>query len=183
MARAGAQHDAVKTGITSVSSGLLCILAAVHGDTARPRLDVPHGFTASVYARGITGARDLTLLPDGTLTLTSGGQRYEIAPPTADSPATLMRVAAELDRATGTDPATLATRAPRFVEMRWNAASGELAYSVNPGTGVRVDVPGPTLAFARRLARRHAEVALAPDGSLFVADARAGAVWRVRRGP
>jgi hypothetical protein len=94
-----------------------------------------------------------------------------------------MRVAAELDRATGTDPATLATRAPRFVEMRWNAASGELAYSVNPGTGVRVDVPGPTLAFARRLARRHAEVALAPDGSLFVADARAGAVWRVRRGP
>jgi hypothetical protein len=176
-------HDArVKSGITAVSAQLLCILAAVHGDDLSPRLDVPRGFAASVYASGIDGARDLDVRADGTLTLRSGDDRFEIAPPTADAPVTVMRVAAELDSAPAAHDAAIAVQAPRFVRMRWDAASGELAYALTRADGAGIPVSPQTLTLARVLAHRHdADVAMAPDGSLFVADSRAGAVWRVRR--
>jgi hypothetical protein len=173
----------VKSGITTVSSSLLCILAVVLGGPAAPQLDLPKGFTASVYARGIEGARDLGMRPDGTLTLRGDGENFEIVPPTADEPVMVLRVAAELDTTDAADPATLAVQAPRFVQLRWNAGSGELGYVLTPAAGAGIPVSPQTLRLARRLTRHHrADVALAPDGSLFVADPRAGAVWRVRRG-
>lgn len=173
----------MKSGITTVSASALCILAAVLGDPAAPRLEVPAGFTASVYACGIEGARDIDMRADGTLTLRGGDERFEIAPPTADAPVMVMRVAAELDTAQAADRAMLAVQAPSFVRLKWNAGAGELGYVLTPAVGTGISVAPQTLRLARRLARhRGADVALAPDGTLFVADSRAGAVWRVRRG-
>jgi len=158
----------------------LCVLAAAWDDGA-PRLDVPRGFTASIYASGIDGARNLDVRPDGTLTLDGRDDRFEIAPSTADEPVTVMRVAAELDASRGADVAALAARAPRFVELRWNANSGELRYALESAAGAGIAIAPRTLDLARRLARHHhANVAMAPDGSLYFADSRAGAIWRIR---
>ena len=169
--------------MTTVSSGVLCILVAVLGDPASPSLDVPRGFTASVYASGIDGARDLVVRPDGTLTLRGDADRFEIQPSTADAPVTVLRVAPELDEPRSADDAALAVQAPRFVQMRWDASSGELAYALTPAANATgIPVPAQTLALARTLAHRpDADVAMAPDGSLFLADSRAGAVWHIRR--
>jgi hypothetical protein len=173
-------HDGVKSGITRVFVGALCVLAGSWND-AEPRLVVPPGFTASVYARGIDAPRNLDVRPDGTLTLDGGRDRFEIAPATADQPLTVMRVAAELDTLGRRDGAGVAMIAPRFVKLRWNADSGELAYSLRPDTGARIPIARRTLDLARRFAQaRKTDVAMAPDGTLYVADTRAGAVWRVR---
>jgi len=68
------------------------------------------------------------------------------------------------------------------VQLRWNAVSGELGYGLTAARGAGIPVCARTLAVARALARHPAaDVVLAPDGNLFVADARAGAVWLVRR--
>jgi hypothetical protein len=175
-------HERVKSGITTVSSGVLCVLAAVHGGNTAPCLEVPPGFIASVYARDIDGASRLELRPDGTLTLQGHAEHFEIAPPTADAPVTVMRVATGLDAMDDATRTSLAVQAPRFVRMRWDARSGELAYVLARDTARRLPVPPQTLALARALARRdHGDVALAPDGTLFFADARAGAVWRIER--
>jgi hypothetical protein len=163
---------------------VLCVLAAVYGGDSTPSLQLPPGFTASVYARGIDGARELALRADGTLTLRGDAEHFEIAPPTEDGPVTVMRVATGLDaivNASGSQ-AALAVQAPRLVQMRWDARSGELAYALAHETTARVPVAPQTLALARALARRdHADVALAPDGALYFADSHAGAVWRIER--
>ena len=173
----------MKSGITTLFSSLLCIVAAAQGGAIAPRPNVPRGFTANIYARGIPGARDLTVLADGTITLRGHGSRdrFEIAPPTDESPLTVMRVAAELDAPHSSGDGALAVRAPSFVEMRWNEASGEIAYALIPKIGRGIPVAPRTLALARTLAnQRYLDVALAPDGTLFLADSRAGAVWRIR---
>ena len=177
--RANPHHGIVKSGITTVSCAA-CILAALLHDAPRP--EVPRGFTVSLVASGIEGARDLDVRGDGTLTLRSGADRYEIRPSTASEPVTILRVAAELDVPRNTDAASLAVQSPTFVRMRWDAASGELGYAVTPAEGTGLTVSPQTLSLARRLARRHdSDVALAPDGSLFMTDSRAGAVWHIRR--
>jgi hypothetical protein len=179
----GAHDDSVKSGITTVSSSLLCILAAVNAGTSAPSLDLPRGYTASVYASGLDGASRLDVEADGTLRLDLAHERIEIAPPTADAPVTVMRVAAELEN-TATAEATLAIQTPRLVRMRWDAQSGELAFVIarDDGVGAGVSIAPQTLALARVLARRHhADVALAPDGALYFADSRVGAVWRIER--
>jgi hypothetical protein len=174
------QHQRVKSGITKIWVSALCVLAAAWDD-AEPRLDVPRGFTASLYACGIDGARNLDVRADGTLTVDGGGDHFEIAPATADEPRTVMRVAAELDAPAIRDVASLAVQAPRFVQLRWNADSGELGYTLRPDSAAGIPVAPRTLDLARHLAHRHhADVAMAPDGTLYVADAQAGAVWRVR---
>jgi hypothetical protein len=174
----------VKSGITRVTSSLLAILAAVQGGTIASRPDIPSGFTASLYARGIPGARNLAVLPDGTLTLHGrvSRDRFEIVPPTDDAPVTVLRVAMELDAPRSRSDGTRAVQAPDFVQMRWNAASGEIAYLLAPQIGRGIPVAPQTLALARSLSlHEHSDVALAPDGTLFVADSRAGAVWKIRR--
>jgi hypothetical protein len=171
----------VKSGITTVSSSVLCILAAVNGGAPAPRLDVPHGYTARMYAQGLEGVSRLDVRADGTLTLDGTHERFEIAPPNADQPVTVMRVAAELDAAHA-DTAPLSLASPRLVQMRWNSRSGELDYVVLPAADRGVSVTPSTLALARRLAnRRHGDVAFGPDGTLYFADSRAGAVWRIER--
>jgi len=58
------------------------------------------------------------------------------------------------------------------------------AHEASAAASVDIPVSAQTLALARKLAHRHdADVALAPDGTLFVAHSRAGAVWRIRRSP
>jgi hypothetical protein len=174
----------VKSGITSVSTSLLGIVAFMLGDTGVPRLEVPRGFSADLYARGIPGARDLAVQPDGTVTLRGRAQRdrFEIAPPTGDTPITVMRVATELDARAIVADATLSVRAPNFVQLQWNAASSELAYTLAPQIGQGIPIAPQTLALARSLARqRHAGVVLAPDGAIFVVDSPSGTVWRIRR--
>jgi hypothetical protein len=171
----------VKSGITKVSSSVLCVLAAVNGGRPASRLDLPHGFTASVYARGLDGASKIEIRPNGTLTLQGDGENFEIVPPTADEPVTIMRVAAGLEATVFDASVTaLAVPAPRFVRMRWDARSGELAYVLARDAGAHVSVAPRTLALARALAERHhADVAMAPDGTLYYADSRAGDVWRI----
>jgi hypothetical protein len=171
----------VKSGITKGTSSLLCVFAAVNGAGPASRLELPHGFTASVYARGIDGATGLEILADGTLTLQGDAERFEIVPPTADEPLTIMRVAAGLeDTVSDANATALTAQAPRFVRMRWNARSGELAYVLARDAGAHVSVAASTLALARALAERHhADVAVAPDGTLYYADSEAGAVWRI----
>jgi len=161
---------------------LLCVLVAARSDEAASRLDIPPGFTASLYASGIDGARDIDVRADGTLTLRGGEGQFEISPPTADEPVTVMRVAEELAAPRAIDPTTLAVQSPRFVRLRWNAGSGELDYALTADDGASIPLATQTLALARRLDRRRdADVAIAPNGTLFVADSRAGAVWRIRR--
>jgi hypothetical protein len=159
---------------------VLCILAAVNGGAPEPCIELPPGFTATVYARGIDGASDLALRPDGTLTLRGDAEHFEITPPTDDAPVTVMRVATGLDAVGRLSQPAVAVQAPHFVRMRWDARSGELAYVVTHHVAERMPVAPQTLALARTLARHHhADVALAPDGTLFFADSRAGAVWRI----
>ena len=170
------------SGKAKVSLGLLCVLVAAHGDEAAPRLDVPRGFDATLYASGIDGARDLDIQADSTVTLRGKKGWFEISPPTPDEPVTVMRVAAELTAPRAIDPTTLAVRSPHFVRLRWDARSGELLYVLTSAEGAGIPVSARTLALAHRLdQRRDATAAIAPDGSVFVADARAGAVWRIRR--
>jgi hypothetical protein len=172
----------VKSGITKVSP-LLCILALTQGGSVAPRLDLPQGFAASVYAQGLSGARNLTVLANGTLRLEgrTPEEIFEIAPQTADAPVTVMRVASGLDAPDAPAEATVAVHAPSFARMHWNAQSGELAYGLPRAASTGIPVAPRTLRLARLLASRHpANVALGPDGALFVADSRAGEVWRIR---
>jgi hypothetical protein len=146
---------------------LIGMLAALPGGRDASLLEVPAGFAARVYARDLAGARDLRIAPDGTLTLRGGSPReiFEITPPGDDSPQLVMRVAAELN---------------------WNAATLQttaLAAPMSLGTPVTdIPVAPEIVALARTLARqRFADVALGPDGMLYVSDARAGVVYQVRR--
>lgn len=151
-----------------VAPSVLAVLATVLGGADTPILDVPPGFIASEYVRGIPGAHDISVGADGTVRLRGheGREVFEIVPPSGDAPVTVMRVAAEL-----------ATRGPR---TRITA----LAAPPPQGDAVTYDLPvaAGTLALARTFAREEfADVALSPDGTLYVADARAGTVYRVRR--
>jgi hypothetical protein len=156
----------IKT-VTSIRIGavtLLGVLAGVQVIHQAPAIEVPSGFDARIYARDIAGARDLRVGTDGTLTLRGDSASFEITPPRDDSPRMVMRVARELDRDAVVQATALA--APMAPEV--------------PITDVRV-LP-ETLALARALARQSfTDVALAPDGTLYVSDARAGVVYQVRR--
>lgn len=144
---------------------LLGVLAVVHGGNDAPAIDVPAGFTTRVYARDIAGARDLRIDADGTLTLRGDAASFEITPPRFDSPRMVMRVAAELEGDANTAQVT--------------ALSAPLP--PRP-TATNIPVAPETLALARALASREfRDVVLAPDGALYVSDARAGVVYQVRR--
>jgi hypothetical protein len=174
----------VKPGITTASASLLYVLVAVQGGATAPRLSVPRGFAADLYVAGIPGARELMVRADGTLMLDgrTPRDRFEIQPSTADRPVTVLRVAADLTAPESAANAALVVQAPRFVQLRWDASSGELGVALPPAATTGIPISPGTLALARVLARRRgADVALAPDGNLFVADSRAGAVWRVRK--
>ncbi|HTU66064.1 MAG TPA: hypothetical protein VMF52_08950 [Steroidobacteraceae bacterium] len=170
----------------TVSAGVVAVLASLLGGSAgndAPHLLVPDGFVASVYARDLPGARALAIEPDGTLTLRGRRDTYEILPPRDDQPVTVMRVATELDDLddAAAENATLAVSVPGFVHLSWHADSSEIAYTVASGAGAGIPVPPRTLALARTLASaRFTDVALAPDGTLFVADPRRGTVWQIR---
>jgi hypothetical protein len=144
---------------------LLGVLAVMHGANDAPAIDVPTGFTTRVYARDIAGARDLRIDADGTLTLRGDTAAFEITPPRFDSPRMVMRVAAELERDAGATQVTA------------------LAAPLPPPAPARsIPVAPETLALARALSRQEfRDVVLAPDGALYVSDARAGVVYQVRR--
>jgi len=168
--------------MAKVSIALLCIFVAAQGDDAATRLDVPDGFSSSLYASGIDGAHDLDVRADGTITLRGAEDLFEISPRTADQPVTVMRVAAELATSERDVAGMRAAASTHLVRLRWNARSGEIAYVLMPAHTAGVAVSAQTLALARHLKlRRDADVAMAPDGGLFVADSRAGAVWHIRR--
>src|SRR5262245_26475858 len=141
---------------------LFGVVAMLPGGHA-PMLDVPAGFTASIYARDLAGARDLRIAPDGTLTLRSGESRetVEITPPLDDAPKLVMRVATELES--------------HAEALQVTALAAPLSLTRTTDIPVAPEI----IALARRLARpRFADVALAPDGTLFVADARNGIVYQ-----
>lgn len=143
---------------------LLGVLAGVNIIHRAPAIEVPAGFDADIYARDIAGARDLRVDSDGTLKLRGDSAAFEITPPRDDSPRVVMRVATELEKdATIQATALAAPLAP-------------------PARASDIPVANETLALARALERRSfTDVALAPDGTLFVSDARAGVVYQVRR--
>ncbi len=143
---------------------LLGVIAGAHVIHHAPPIEVPAGFASRVYARDIAGARDLRVDADGTLTLRGDSDYFEITPPRDDSPRMIMRVA-------------------RGIETDTHIQATALAAPLAPQAPVtHIPVVPETLALARALARRHfTDVALAPDGTLFVSDARAGVVYQVRR--
>jgi hypothetical protein len=165
------QHDPVTTG-KSVSIrfsrigaiALLGVLSAAHGASAARSIPLPAGFTARIYARDLAGACDLRVDADGTLRLRANSATIEIKPPRDDSPMMILRVASELDQQLTNQATALA--AP--LETR-------------PMT-IPLPISMETLALARELDQlKSTDVALSPDGTLYVADARAGVVYEVRR--
>lgn len=165
-----------------VSASALCVLATalvagISGASTGPRFSVPDGFTASVYVRDIPDPHHMAVRPDGTLTLSSRGEAYEILPPANGEPMTILRVDPELARI-ATPP--VPNERPGVTQLSWSPVSGELiADSGQPPQSV-IPVAPRILALARTLGDRHHEVALAPDGSLFVADWSTDAIWRLR---
>jgi hypothetical protein len=143
---------------------LLGVLSTANGGSAARSIPVPDGFIARIYARDLAGACDLRIDADGTLRLRANSATIEIKPPRDDSPMMILRVATELDQES-TLPATA------------------LAAPLEPETmAIPLPISMETLALARELDRRtFTDVALSPDGTLYVADARAGVVYQVRR--
>jgi glucose/arabinose dehydrogenase len=163
------QHDHVTTGnkVGLKLAGLcalLGVLSTANGASAARSISVPEGFTAHVVARDLAGACDLHIDADGTLRLRANSATIEIKPPRDDSPMLILRVATELDQES-TLPATALT-APLESETM----------------AIPLPISMETLALARELDQRTStDVALSPDGTLYVADARAGVVYQVRR--
>jgi hypothetical protein len=143
---------------------LLGVLSTAYGGSAARTIPVPEGFTARVYARNLAGARELHVDADGTLRVRGNEATFEIRPPRDDSPLMILRVATELDQEGLTPAAPLA--APLESETMT----------------IPIPVSMEILALARELDQlKSTDVALSPDGTLYVADARAGIIYRVRR--
>jgi len=153
--------------VSSIRIGALTLLGVLAGAQVMhraPAIEVPAGFDARIYARDIAGARDLRVDTDGTLRLRGDSESFEITPPRDDSPRMVMRVASEIQDDT---------------VIQATARAVPLAPQAPVTNG---PVLPETVALARELARqRFTDVALAPDGTLFVSDARAGVVYQVRR--
>lgn len=167
--RGAVQDDCVNAGNTVCLkrlgvSALLGVLSTAYAGSPSRTIKVPEGFTARVYARDLAGARELRIAADGTLRLRCNAATFEITPPRDDSPMLVLRVATELDNAEATPAAALA--APlNFATMT-----------------IPLPISMETLALARELDQLTAtDVALSPDGTLYVADARAGVVYKVVR--
>lgn len=163
------QHGTVITGNTVSLKrlgviALLAVVSAAHGSSASRTPKVPEGFTARIYARDLAGARDLRVEADGTLRVRGTTATFEIKPPGDGAPLMVLKVATELDREDLTPVSELT--AP--VES-------------TPMT-IPIPIAMETLALARELdSLSFTDVALSPDGTLFVADARAGIVYEIRR--
>jgi hypothetical protein len=164
------QHGCVISGnkashqFAHLGAFALFVVAVAHAGDAKRSIDVPEGFTASIYARDLAGARDLRLQADGTLRLRADVATFEITPPRDDSPMMVLRVATELEQ----DASLSATALAAPVDAR-------------PMT-IPLPISMETLALARELDQQKSrDVALSPDGTLYVADARAGVVYQVRR--
>jgi hypothetical protein len=168
-ARGAVQHGRVNTG-KAVSLkrlgayALLGVLSTAYGGSAARALKLPEGFTARVYARDLAGARELRIAADGTLRLRCNAATFEITPPRDDSPMMVLRVATELDSEEAMPTTAL-------------AAPLESTAMIIP-----LPISMETLALARELDQlTSTDVALSPDGTLYVADARAGIVYQVVR--
>ena len=165
------QHDPVTTGkpVSILFSrigaiALLGVLSTAHGGSAARSIPVPEGFTARVYARDLAGACNLRVDADGTLRLRANSATIEIKPPRDDSPMMILRVATELDQ-----------------QLTNQATALAAPLDTQPMT-IPLPISMETLALARELDQlKSTDVALSPDGTLFVADARAGVVYEVRR--
>jgi hypothetical protein len=143
---------------------LLGVLSTANAASAARSIPVPEGFIARVYASDLAGACDLRVDADGTLRLRARSATIEIKPPRDDSPMMILRVATELDQ----EPALPATALAAPLELEPMA--------------IPLPISMETLALARELDRRTLmDVALSPDGTLYVADARAGVIYQVRR--
>jgi hypothetical protein len=122
----------------------------------------------SAVASGLTGARNLRLQPDGSLLLDAPGEslEYRLAART-DGGADVLLSARELGDGRGQVSRGLTT----LVDLEWlprERATDEL------------ELPPERFQVVEEFARvPETDVALAPDGTVFVADLAAGFVYRV----
>ncbi len=168
---------------------LLVSIAAVFaaGCARHPQPEV------AVYAEGITGARGLTLDDDGTLFVGNPRQArmYAISPPLDGGPGTVMILAPQLQ-----DPYGLELRAGHYLpasarhdscegRFDWSADQQWLDDAANPASALATPgaIEGMTIegmTEERRVALEHpVDAVMAPDGALFVADDRAGVIYRI----
>ena len=148
---------------------------------------LPAGLERFEYARGFEQITGIEILADGTLLVTRQDprDRYEISPAHDGEPLGIRRVAVELAPRDGAVAhAVVDTDARGFVRFEWHPDSGELTWAQSEPAQVP-DRDVPLSAVTERLARGLAtapfmDVAFAPDGTLFVADTKAGIIYRVR---
>ena len=166
-------------------SALTACVLMLGSHPAGPRFELPPGFELAIYAQDLEHITGIDMRADGTVILTRSDprDRYEITPAHDDEPISVRRVAAEL---APPDPALTQvadTQTGARVQFEWHPDSGEL--TLQPGAAQPLagrDIPSSpaTLRLARTLATHpHTDVTLAPDDTLFVADTRAGIVYRV----
>jgi len=161
-----------------------CVLMTSATNPAGPTLDLPPGFELAIYARDLEQITGIEMRADGTLILTREDplDRYEITPAHDDEPVSIRRVAAELAPPDPVLTQVADAQTGGRVEFEWHPESGELTLRPGAERLVGHDIPSSpsTVRLARTLATQpHTDVTLAPDDALFVADMRAGIIYRV----
>jgi hypothetical protein len=147
-------------------------------------LIAPAGFSVSVAARGLEGARRLRAGENGVLLADSADPAlaYEIHPARGAEPVTvfltapLLQPSAEADRfASGRD----------LSQLRWDAQAAQLTFAATADDVSTVFETSPRLErLARQLdSQRYLSAEALPDGPIFVVDAVTGILYRVAPRP
>jgi hypothetical protein len=143
-------------------------------------LIVPAGFTVSVEARGLEGARRLRAAEYGVLRADSANPAlaYEIHPARGDEPVTVLLAAPSL-QSTARRNRFASERDP--LHLRWDAQAAQLTFEAPADDASPEFSTSPALErLARHFASRRDISAVAlPDGPVFVVDAQSGILYRV----
>jgi hypothetical protein len=147
-------------------------------------LVVPAGFSVSVAASGLDGARRLRTGEDGVLLADSADPdlAYEIHDARGAEPVTVLLAAPALQSS---------ARRERFasgrdsLQLRWDAQAAQLTFAAPPDD---VSAEFPASPSLERLARhlgslRNLSAVALPDGPVFVVDATTGILYRVAPRP
>jgi glucose/arabinose dehydrogenase len=148
---------------------------------ARANPKLPPGLEVSVYAEGVTDARGITLGDDGTLFVGTPQQGlvYAIAAPLGDAKPRVSLLASDVQGAHAVIGSADVTASLDDLQRRLapNTLDELVGYASNPATG-EITLTGIELADSAA-GKSTGDVAVAPDGSMFVADGDAGVVYRI----
>jgi hypothetical protein len=145
---------------------------------------VPAGFSVSVAASGLEGARRLRSGDDGVLRADSAdpGLAYEIHHVHGAEPVTVLLAAPSL-RSPARRDRVASERDP--LHLRWDAQAAQLTFEAPADDASPVFSTSPSLErLARHLgSRRNLSAVALPAGPVFVVDATTGILYRVAPRP